>query len=152
MSLAHEISSTLLTDMSLSLIQRQCSKGKERLVAMLDCTEDLQLRFLPLPDALNPVFHPRFLVRVDMEREIGEGELWRISQQEDNLPTDLGRSGLPLLVLGHISDAAKVRILLHLRTYMPAGLMHRRFVVCQQYFAGVATLIVGGTFSRFNLV
>lgn len=61
---------------------------------MIDCTEDLKLRYVfsLLPESLVPVFRPRFLVRVDMAKE-ADG-LWRIVQQEDNIPSDFGRSGL----------------------------------------------------------
>ncbi|SGY68853.1 BQ5605_C004g02924 [Microbotryum silenes-dioicae] len=62
----------------------------------LDLTEHLQLRFLPVPEARNPVFHVRFLVRVDLRK--GADNLWYITKQEDNIPTDPGSSGLLLIV------------------------------------------------------
>ena len=75
-------------------------KGVLHQTGLIDCTEHLRLRFIPF----SPVFSPRFLVRVDLVKvsmEGGNGEAkWYVEQQEDNIPTDFGRSGLavsPLL-------------------------------------------------------
>ncbi|KAM0792811.1 hypothetical protein ACM66B_002577 [Microbotryomycetes sp. NB124-2] len=75
--------------------------GKEKQVALLDLTEHLQLRFLPLPYSVSPVLHIRFLVRVDLEK--GDDDLWYITRQEDNLPTDYGSSGPLLAVPGLVT-------------------------------------------------
>ncbi|KDE08673.1 hypothetical protein, variant [Microbotryum lychnidis-dioicae p1A1 Lamole] len=72
------------------------SKGGETRACLIDLTEHLQLRFLPVPEARNPVFHVRFLVRVDLRK--GADNLWYITKQEDNIPTDPGSSGLLLIV------------------------------------------------------
>ncbi|ORY90637.1 hypothetical protein BCR35DRAFT_274577 [Leucosporidium creatinivorum] len=82
-------------------------KNVEHTTALLDITEHLQLRFLPLPTSYNPWFHIRFLVRVDLIK--CEDGLWRITKQEDNLPTDFGSTGLALpgIPLASISDAFK---------------------------------------------
>ncbi|SCV72515.1 BQ2448_4052 [Microbotryum intermedium] len=71
-------------------------KGGETQACLIDLTEHLQLRFLPLPEARNPVMRVRFLVRVDLRKSADN--LWYITKQEDNIPTDPGSSGLLLIV------------------------------------------------------
>jgi len=65
------------------------SDKKDDRRAFIELTEHLRLRFFPWP-----VLHLRFIVLIDV-RHCADG-LYRISRQEDNLPTDLWRAGLYL--------------------------------------------------------
>ncbi|BGP37347.1 hypothetical protein JCM10450v2_001254 [Rhodotorula kratochvilovae] len=99
--------------------------GVERQRAFLDVTEKLKFSFVPLPERLNPTFHIRFLSRIDLVK--GTDDKWRIEKQEDNLPSDFGSTGLHVLPFDReISNAVK-------------------------WAMGSATLLVGGTLSKFNL-
>ncbi|GAA6049461.1 hypothetical protein JCM3770_007351 [Rhodotorula araucariae] len=99
--------------------------GTERQKMFIDVTERLKLAFVPLPERLNPTFQIRFLSRIDLVK--GDDDLWRIEKQEDNLPTDFASTGLHFFPFDRqISNAVK-------------------------WAAGSATLLVGGTLSKFNL-
>ncbi|KAM0746940.1 hypothetical protein T439DRAFT_318178 [Meredithblackwellia eburnea MCA 4105] len=103
------------------------TKNAELQTGLLDLTEDLKLRFLPLPDSWNPTFHIRFLVRIDL-RKVDDDDKWYIIKQEDNLPSDFGSTGLRIFPgLTEFSNAFK-------------------------WACGMGTLAVGSTLSYFQIL
>ncbi|GAA5893380.1 hypothetical protein JCM5296_004861 [Sporobolomyces johnsonii] len=101
-------------------------KGVEYQSGVLDLTEHLKFKFIPLPDRFNPTFHIRFISRIDLRKD-PQTELWQILKQEDNLPNDFGSTGLHFLPFDRqIADTIK-------------------------WGTGVGTLVVGGALSRLNL-
>ncbi|KAL8279239.1 hypothetical protein RQP46_008276 [Phenoliferia psychrophenolica] len=103
-------------------------KGQEHQTGLIDLTESLQLRFLPLPTSLNPTLHIRFLVRIDLTKSPSDG-LWYITKQEDNLPSDFGSTGIRLLPfdLADVSNTLK-------------------------WACGMGTLAAGSTLTYLNLL
>ncbi|GAA5938933.1 hypothetical protein JCM1841_002611 [Sporobolomyces salmonicolor] len=101
-------------------------KGIEYQSGLLDMTEHLKFKFLPIPDRFNPTFHIRFITRIDLRKD-PQTELWKVVKQEDNLPSDFGSTGLHFLPFDRqIANAIK-------------------------WGTGVGTLFVGGALSRLNL-
>ncbi|POY70739.1 hypothetical protein BMF94_6149 [Rhodotorula taiwanensis] len=99
--------------------------GEECMKGFLDCTEHLKLRFIPVPEWLNPLFHLRFISRIDLRK--GRDGKWYIIKQEDNIPTDFGSTELHFLPLDRqISNLLK-------------------------YLNGCATYVCGSTLTRLNL-
>ncbi|KAI8461276.1 hypothetical protein BY996DRAFT_8384789 [Phakopsora pachyrhizi] len=78
--------------------------SQDKLQATIELTERLQYRFLPISRFINI----RFISRVDLRKE-SDGK-YRIYRQQDNLPTDIHDSQLPLPVLSVISDVIKYSV------------------------------------------
>ncbi|CEQ39048.1 SPOSA6832_00532 [Sporobolomyces salmonicolor] len=116
--------------------------------SLLDMTEHLKFKFLPIPDRFNPTFHIRFITRIDLRKD-PQTELWKVVKQEDNLPSDFGSTGLHFLPFDRqIANAIKVRNLALAFFYPFPSLTPHALL---QWGTGVGTLFVGGALSRLNL-
>lgn len=125
-------------------------KGIPHQTGLIDCTEHLRLRFIPF----SPVFSPRFLVRIDLvkvnmdggARELGK---WYVEQQEDNLPTDFGRSGL---AVSHSSLSWRCGSRIadcEDEQFLPGSRLVSDLI---KWGLGVGTLVAGNAFGYLNLV
>ncbi|POY70738.1 hypothetical protein BMF94_6148 [Rhodotorula taiwanensis] len=103
-------------------------KGVERVSGVVDCTQHVKLRLVPLPNGLNPVSTEavflrllpalcRLFLRFDLVK--CPDELYRICFQEVNIPSDWSSTGL------------------HVFPYDG-----------QIWMSGMATLVVGGTLAK----
>lgn len=84
---------------SMAIAPRPLPSGDTRVY--VEFTEHLRFRVLPLSD-----FSIRFIALFDVRQDRDDG-LWRISRYEDNVPSDVYRSGVYLPGMALLSNLLK---------------------------------------------